>query len=73
MHQFQFKRVCLYATSMNLTHFRHIRHGFSESGVPPNSVIFGGIVPLNSVLFGGIVSPNNELFGGTVLFQNFFC
>ena len=35
------------------------RHGLSETGVPPNSVIFGGTVPLNSVLFGGTVPPNS--------------
>ena len=38
----------------------------SESGVPPNSVLFGGTVPPNSVLFGGTVPPNSVLFGGTV-------
>ena len=31
----------------------------SESGVPPNSVLFGGTVPPNSVLFGGTVPPNS--------------
>ena len=30
-------------------------HGLSESGVPPNSVLFGGIVLPNSVLVGGTV------------------
>ena len=40
--------------------------GFSKSGVPPNSVLFGGTVPPNSVLFGGTVPPNSVLFGGTV-------
>ena len=35
----------------------------SESGVPPNNVLFGGTVPTNSVLFGGTVSPNSVLFG----------
>ena len=39
---------------------------FSESSVPPNSVLFGGTVPPNSVLFGGTVPPNSVLFGGTV-------
>ena len=38
----------------------------SESGVPPNSVLFGGTVPPNSVLFGGTVPPNSVLFGGTI-------
>ena len=36
-----------------------IRYHFSESGVPPNSVLFGGTVPPNSVLFGGTVPPNS--------------
>ena len=55
----------------------HIKLGFSESGVPPysvlffgsvwpNSVLFGATVPPNSVLFGGSVWPNSVLFGGTV-------
>jgi len=36
-----------------------MRYGFSKSGVPPNSVLFGGTVPPNSVLFGGTVPPNS--------------
>ena len=43
-----------------------MRNGLSKSGVPPNSVLFGGTVPPNSVLFGGTVPPNSVLFGGTV-------
>ena len=43
-----------------------IRYSLSKSGVPPNSVLFGGTVPPNSVLFGGTVPPNSVLFGGTV-------
>ena len=39
--------------------FIDLRYGFSKSGVPPNSVLFGGTVPPNSVLFGGTVSPNS--------------
>ena len=46
--------------------FLDIRYSLSESGVPPNSVLFGGTVPPNSVLFGGTVPPNSVLFGGTV-------
>ena len=46
--------------------FIDMRYGFSKSGVPPNSVLFGGTVPPNSVLFGGTVPPNSVLFGGTV-------
>jgi len=37
-----------------------------KSGVPPNSVLFGGTVPPNSVLFGGTVPQNSVLLGGTV-------
>ena len=40
----------------------HIKLGFSESGVPPNSVLFFRSVWPNSVLFGGIVLPNSMLF-----------
>ena len=36
-----------------------MRYGFLKSGVPPNSVLFGGTVPPNSVLFGGTVPPNS--------------
>ena len=36
-----------------------MRYGFSKSGVPPNSVLFGGAVPPNSVLFGGTVPANS--------------
>ena len=36
-----------------------IRYHFSESGVPPNSVLFCGTVPPNSVLFGGTDPPNS--------------
>ena len=36
-----------------------MRNGFSKSGVPPNSVLFGGTVPPNSVLSGGTVPPNS--------------
>ena len=43
-----------------------MRYHFSESGVTPNSVLFGGTVPPNSALFGGTVPPNSVLFGGTV-------
>ena len=32
---------------------------FLKSGVPPNSVLFGGTVPPNSVLFGRTVPPNS--------------
>ena len=32
-----------------------ISYGLSESGVPPNIVLFGGTVPSNSMLFGGTV------------------
>ena len=39
---------------------------WSKSGVPPNSVLFGGTVPPNSLLFGGTVPPNSVLFCGTV-------
>ena len=39
--------------------FWDIRYSLSESGVPPNSAIFGGTVPPNSVLFGGTVPPNS--------------
>ena len=46
--------------------FIDMRSGFSKSGVPPNSVLFGRTVPPNSVLFGGTVPPNSVLFGGTV-------
>ena len=47
-------------------YFIDMRHSFSKSGVPPNSVLFGGTVPPNSVLFGGTVPPNSVLFGGAV-------
>ena len=43
-----------------------MRYVLSKSGVPPNSVQFGGTVPPNSLLFGGTVPPNSVLFGGTV-------
>ena len=46
--------------------FIDMSYGLSKSGVPPNSVLFGGTVPPNSVLFGGTVPPNSVLFGGTV-------
>ena len=36
-------------------------YGFSKSGVPPNSLLFGGTVPPNSVLFGKTVPPNSFL------------
>ena len=39
--------------------FIDLRYGFSKSGVPPNSVLFGGTVTPNSVLFGGTVPPNS--------------
>ena len=45
---------------------RRRKNSLSESGVPPNSVLFGGTVPPNSVLFDGTVPPNSVLFGGTV-------
>ena len=45
----------------------HIKLGFSESGVPPNSVLFFGSVWPNSVLFGVTVPPNSMLFGRAVL------
>ena len=37
-----------------------------RSGIPPNSMLFGGAVPPNSVLLGGTVPPNSVLFGGAV-------
>ena len=43
-----------------------MRYDLSKSGVPPNSVLFGGTVPPNSVLFGGTVPQNSVLFGGAV-------
>ena len=36
-------------------------YGFSKSGVPPDSVLFGGTVPPYSVLFGGTVPPNRQV------------
>ena len=51
--------------------FIHLRYGFSKSGVPPNSVLFGGTVPPNSVLFGGAVPPNS--FPQKSLVQIFSC
>ena len=44
----------------------HIKLGFSESGVPPNSLLFFGSVWPKSVLFGGTVPPNSVLFGRAV-------
>ena len=56
--------TCIPAFIKSKTHW--IRYYFSESGVPPNSVLFGGTVPPNSLLFGRTVPPNGVLFGGTV-------
>ena len=39
----------------------------SESGVPPNNVLFGGTAPSNSMLFSGTVPSHTVLFGATVL------
>ena len=36
-----------------------MKYSLSESGVLPNSVLFGGTVSQNSVLFGGTVPPNS--------------
>ena len=58
-------RTCIPEFIVSRT-FHWIRYHLSESGVPPNSVLFGGTVPPNSVLFGGTVLPNSLLFGGTV-------
>ena len=48
-----------------------IKYSLSESGVPPNSVLFGRTVPPISVLFGGSVPPNSVLFDETVPLNSF--
>ena len=45
-----------------------LRYHFSESGVPPNSVLFYGTVPPNSVLFGRTVPPNSFPHNSFVFF-----
>ena len=42
--------------------FHWIKYHLSESGVPQNSVPFGGTVLMNNVSFGGTVPPNSVLF-----------
>ena len=48
-----------------------MRYGLSESGVPPNSVLFGGTVPSNIMLFGGTVPGDSVFFWVTVLPYSF--
>ena len=57
-------KICPYAPKENLV--IDIGYNSSESGVLPDSVLFGGTVSSNSVSFGGAVLPHHVLFGGTV-------
>ena len=43
----------------------------SESGVPPNNVLFGGTAPSNNMLFVGTVPSHSVLFGAIVLPNSF--
>ena len=57
-------KICPYAPKENLV--IDIGYNSSESGVLPDSVLFGGTVLSNSVLFAGAVLQHCVLFGRTV-------